>query len=95
MQPEVWDEAEQALDDIDFPASKQDVVAHAAGRGGRGEVIRLLQELPLGTYDNVEQVRRSVRINASASEGQTASDKAAKVRSSHSHRIAEHMRDRS
>jgi hypothetical protein len=95
MQPQVWDEAEQALNDIDFPASKEDVVAHAAGRSGRSDVIRLLQGMPLGTYDNLEQVRRSVRINASASEGQTDREKAAKVRSSHSHRIAEHMRDRS
>jgi hypothetical protein len=93
MQPQVWDDAEQALDDMDFPASKEAVVAHAAGRSGRDDVVRLLQGLPQGTYDNVEQVRRSVRINAAASEGQRQSDKAAKVRSPHSHRIAEHLRD--
>jgi len=79
------------LDDMDFPASKEELVAHAAGHTN---VIRLFQALPLGTYDNVEQVGRSIRINASASEGQTESEKAAKVRSPHSHRIAEHMRDR-
>jgi hypothetical protein len=95
MQPQVWDEAKQALDDMDFPASKEEVVAHAAGHGGRDDVIRLLRAMPLGTYDNIEQVRRSIRLNASAAEGQTQSEKAAKVRSPHSHRIAEHMRDRS
>jgi hypothetical protein len=93
MQPQVWDRAEQALNDMDFPASKEEVVAHAAARDGREEVIRLLQGLPQGTYDNVGQVRRSVRINAAASEGQTQSQKADKVRSPHSHRIAEHMRE--
>ena len=92
MQPQVWDEAKQVLDDMDFPASKEELVAHASGRTN---VIRLLQALPLGSYDNVEQVGRSIRINASAAEGQTESEKAAKVRSPHSHRIAEHMRDRS
>lgn len=95
MQPQVWDEARQALDDMDFPASKEEVVAHAAGRSGRDDVVRMLQALPQGTYDNIEQVRRSVRINPSASEGQDVSQKAAKVRSPHSHRIAEHMRDTS
>lgn len=93
MQPQVWDEAEKALNDIDFPASKEAVVAHAAGRTARDDVARLLQGLPVGDYENIEQVRRSVRINASASEGQTTSDKASKVRSPHSHRIAEHLRD--
>jgi len=91
MQPQVWDDAKQVLDDMDFPASKEELVAHASGHTN---VIRLLRALPLGTYDNVEQVGRSIRINASASEGQTESEKAAKVRSPHSHRIAEHMRDR-
>jgi hypothetical protein len=94
MQPQVWDQAAQRLNDMDFPASKEELVSHVAGSGPRDDVTRLLQELPLGTYDNVDQVRRSVRISASASEGQTESEKAAKVRSPHSHRIAEHMRDR-
>ncbi|MBX6750220.1 MAG: DUF2795 domain-containing protein [Micromonosporaceae bacterium] len=95
MQPQVWDEARQALDDMDFPASKEEVVAHAAGRGERDDVVRMLQALPQGTYDNIEHVRRAVRISPSASEGQGVSQKAAKVRSPHSHRIAEHMRDTS
>jgi hypothetical protein len=94
MQPQVWDEAEQVLNDMDFPASKEELVAHASGRSGHANVVRLFQALPLGTYDNVEQVWRSVRINASAAEGQTQSEKADKVRSPHSHRIAEHIRDR-
>jgi hypothetical protein len=95
MQPQVWDDARQVLDDMDFPATKEDLVAHASGRSGHANVIRLLRELPLGTYDNVEQVRQSIRINASAAEGQTPSEKADKVRSPHSHRIAEHLRDHS
>jgi hypothetical protein len=95
MQPQVWDEARRALNDMDFPASKEQVVAHAAGRSGRDDVVRMLQGLPQGTYDNIEQVRRSIRINPAAAEGQGVSQKAAKVRSPHSHRIAEHMRDTS
>jgi hypothetical protein len=94
MQPQVWDEAKQVLNDMDFPASKEELVAHASGRSPHANVIRLFQALPLGTYDNVEQVGRSIRINASAAEGQTQSEKADKVRSPHSHRIAEHIRDR-
>lgn len=94
MQPQVWDEAAKALDDMDFPASKEAVVAHAADRSGRDDVARLLRALPLGTYDNIEQVRRSVRLNPSAEEGQSPSEKAEKVRSPHGHRVAEHLRER-
>jgi len=93
MQPQVWDAARIALDDMDFPASKEELLAHAAGRTPRDDVARLLQELPLGTYENIGEVRRSVRISPSAEEGLTVSQKAEKVRSPHGHNVAEHLRD--
>jgi hypothetical protein len=93
MHPDVWKEAEKALNDIDFPAGKDDIVAHAAHRTDHEEVVRLLRVLPPGTYDNMVQVRRSVRIDPAAYEGQTTSQKVDQVRSRHSRRIAEHVRD--
>jgi hypothetical protein len=94
MHPDVWKEAEAALDDMDFPAGKDDIVAHAARHTDRAEVVRLLRGLPLGTYDNLVQVRRSIRVDPAAYEGQTASQKVDQVRSRHSRQIAEHLRDR-
>lgn len=94
MHPDVWNEAAKALNDMDFPAGKDDIVAHATRHTDRAEVVRLLRELPLGTYDNLVQVRRSVRVDPAADEGQTTSQKVDQVRSHHSRRIAEHLRDR-
>jgi hypothetical protein len=94
MHPDVWNETEKALNDVDFPAGKDDLVAHAAHRTDHEEVVRLLRALPPGTYDNLVQVRRSVRIDPAAAEGQTASQKVDQTRSHHSRQIAEHLRDR-
>jgi hypothetical protein len=94
MHPDVWNEAETALDDIDFPAGKDDIVAHAQRRTDHADVVRLLKALPPGTYDNLVEVRRSVRVDPAADEGQTTSEKVDQVRSRHSRQIAEHLRDR-
>ena len=93
MHPDVWNEAETALGDMDFPAGKDDIVAHAARRTDHAGVVRLLRALPPGTYDNMVEVRRSVRIDPAAYEGQTPSQKVDQVRSRHSRQIAEHLRD--
>ncbi|NUT36715.1 MAG: DUF2795 domain-containing protein [Hamadaea sp.] len=83
----------QALVDIDFPATKQDIVAHAEQAGTDREVIRVLRGLPLATYLNMSEVRRSVRINPADDEGHSASDKVAHSRSKHSHQVAEYLRE--
>ncbi|MBO0871525.1 MAG: DUF2795 domain-containing protein, partial [Micromonosporaceae bacterium] len=83
MQPRVWDEAAQALDDIDFPVGKDDIVTHASNRTDRPEVVRLLRAIPQGIYDNLGQVRQAVRIDPAWDEGQTPGRKAEQVRSPH------------
>ncbi len=93
MQPDVWEETAKVLDDMDFPAGKDDLAAHAGERTSSQEVLRLLRALPLGTYENLAEVRRSVRLDTAAEEGQTTSRRAEQNRSRHSHQIAEHLRD--
>lgn len=93
MQPDVWEDTTKALDDMDFPASEDDIVAHAAQRASRPEVLRLLRALPPATYENLAEVRRSVRLDTAAEEGQTASRRADQNRSRHNRQIAEHLRD--
>ena len=93
MQPEAWGKAAEALGDLDFPASKDAIVAHASARSGGQEVLRLLNALPLGTYENIAEVRRSVPLDIAADEGQTVSQRVDQNRSRHSRQIAEHVRD--
>jgi hypothetical protein len=93
MQPDVWDAASQALDDVDFPIGKDDIVTHASNRTDRPEVVRLLRAMPQGIYRNLTEVRRAVRIDPASGEGRTAGRKADQARSPHNRKIAEYLRD--
>lgn len=93
MQAEVWEKAAAALDDMDFPAGKDDIVSHVSERAGSQEVLRLVRALPLGTYENLAEVRRSVPLDPAAEDDQTASRRVDQNRSYHSRQIAEHLRD--
>lgn len=54
-------EIKDLLSDLDFPASKQQIVEHTRGRGGPGTAAeRALAALPLGDYANRGEVLRSV-----------------------------------
>lgn len=87
-----WAHLQQALNDLDFPATKDEIVTHARQRGDR-EAVDLLRTLPVATYLNIAELRASVRLDAAADDGQTAALKAEQARSHHSHHIAEHMRE--
>jgi Protein of unknown function (DUF2795) len=87
-----WTDVRETLSDLDFPATKEQVVAHAERRGGSPAALRLLRSLPREAYRNISEIRSSVDIDAAADEGQTADLKAREVRSRHDHRIAEHLR---
>jgi hypothetical protein len=71
------EEFRAALAAADFPAGKDDLVGTAA-EGGAGErVFAGLRSLPLGEYDNVDEVVRSVdTVEAS---GTTSSEHAAQA----------------
>ena len=45
-----------ALGDITYPASKQDLIAHAITEGADDSVLETLERLSEGVYDGVEQV---------------------------------------
>jgi hypothetical protein len=48
------------LNDLDYPAAKEDVVRHAESRGAPEEVLRALRALPLGDYASRDELGRSV-----------------------------------
>ena len=54
------DEVFQSLNDLDYPASKEDVVRHAETRGASEDVLRVVRALPLGDYASRDELRRSL-----------------------------------
>ncbi len=50
-----------ALSEVDFPATKDDILASAEAGGGSPDAIAALRSLPPAvSYDNVDEVVRSV-----------------------------------
>src|SRR3954452_23607230 len=88
-----WDGVAAALEDVDFPANKQDLVNHVRHRQADDRTVRLVRAMPLGVYRNISEVRSSVRLNPAADDGLDASQTAARARSPHSGRIAQHLRE--
>ncbi|MDQ7909495.1 DUF2795 domain-containing protein [Phytohabitans sp. ZYX-F-186] len=88
-----WNGVRAALDDLDYPARKEQVVGHAERRGAPAAAMRLLRGLPLETYRNLDEIRSSVPLDPAADDGQTPDERARRARSPHNHRIAQHLRD--
>ncbi|HEX5596962.1 MAG TPA: DUF2795 domain-containing protein [Micromonosporaceae bacterium] len=91
-----WIDITEALSDLDFPATKQDIVNHVRRRDAPEPVQRLLRALPLGTYLNISEIRSSAPPRPDVDEGLSASEQAHKARGRHTHHgklVAEHLRD--
>lgn len=54
------DEVFEPLNDLDYPASKEEVVRHAEQRSAAEAVLRALRALPLGDYASRAELRRSL-----------------------------------
>jgi hypothetical protein len=63
----VWHRLRKVLNDIDFPADKDDLVAHAEQRGADEAVLRLLRALPIAEYRNISELRSSVPLDPTES----------------------------
>jgi hypothetical protein len=93
MRVQGTDEIRSVLDDLDFPASKEQVVEHARHASSPGSnAERALAALPPGDYANVGEVLRSVP--ADPAPGRTESERMAQHRQHRKPLLAEHMRDR-
>jgi len=88
-----WGAVAEALRDFDFPGNKQDLVNHVRARNADDQTVRLIRALPVGVYRNISEVRSSVPLDPAADDGQDTADRAARARSPHSGRIAQHLRD--
>lgn len=49
---------EQSLADLDFPASKDDIVRHVEEHGAP-EALHWVRSLPIAEYANLDEVKRS------------------------------------
>lgn len=87
-----WTHVQEALRDLDFPATKEEIVRHAEGYGDR-TTVRMARALPLATYRNMGEIRSSVPLDPAQDEGLTPADEVRRARSPHDHRIAQHLRD--
>ncbi|WP_156765937.1 DUF2795 domain-containing protein, partial [Mycobacterium sp. E342] len=52
----------QCLNDVDFPANKQDLLEAAGRNGCNDDTIRAMRAIPPETYNNAAQVAASVTI---------------------------------
>ncbi len=52
-----------ALNRVDFPASKEDLVVHAEQSNAPEDVQKALRTLPPVDYRNVDEVIRSVKVD--------------------------------
>jgi hypothetical protein len=64
MTKDTFAEVQKLLEDLDFPADKEAIVAHAAERGGDPDsaAVKALRAMPLATYRNMSEIRSSVDL---------------------------------
>ncbi len=84
---------EQALADLDYPATKDGIVDYAKAREMDEDVYRQLRALPVATYQNTKEVLRSVPADADDERNQDMEEKA-NERRHHTHpHLAETMKE--
>lgn len=54
------------LDEVDFPASKDELIEAAGARGAPAQVLKALRAMPPVDYGNREEVARSARTDEDA-----------------------------
>jgi hypothetical protein len=71
MSDDAFSDVQALLDDLDFPADKAAIVAHAEQRGGAHDsvAVRALRAMPLATYRNMSEVRSSVDLDPGQTPG--------------------------
>jgi uncharacterized protein DUF2795 len=92
MRVQSTDEIRSVLNDLDFPASKEQVVEHARRASTSGsDAERALAALPVGEYANVGEVLRSVPVDPAPE--RTESERMEQHLQHRKPLLAEHMRD--
>jgi hypothetical protein len=71
MSHDTFTEVQHLLEDLDFPADKDAIVAHVAQRGADADspAARALRAMPLATYRNMSEIRSSVDLGPDETPG--------------------------
>ena len=64
MTADTFAEVQTLLEDLDFPADKDDIVRHAEQRGADHDsaAVRALRAMPQASYRNISEIRSSVDL---------------------------------
>ncbi|SHG62282.1 DUF2795 domain-containing protein [Streptoalloteichus hindustanus] len=79
-----------ALNEVDYPISKEDLVAHVERRRADDDVVAAIRACPLGDYANFTEVIGAVPLDPAPE--RTASERAEQARHGPK-RVAQHERD--
>jgi hypothetical protein len=82
-----------ALDQVDFPAGKDDLLAAAQDAGASPEVLKALRGVPPDEYANRDEVARSVRLDPDYDVQTSASQKAEQQRQGGRQGQSQHLRE--
>jgi hypothetical protein len=69
MDMEQWDKVAAALQAVDYPANRQDLVNHARQARTDEQTVAVLRALPVGIYRNLVDVRLRSDTQAAAGPG--------------------------
>jgi hypothetical protein len=83
------DRLRAVLNDVDYPADKDQLLEHAQRNAADDETVRALRSIPPVTYGNFQEVLQSVPLDPGRDESQRAAQ-----RRTHTHpRLAEQAKD--
>lgn len=82
-----------AVQDADFPATKDQLVAVAQAADARDQVLQALQALPPVEYDNREDVAHSVRLPVDSDLDHSKAQRNDQLRGGGKHGLSGHLRD--
>lgn len=86
-------EVRRALDDVDFPADKSDILASAQRSNASEEVLGALRALPREEYRNRDDVVHSVRLDPDSDVTLTPGQQGEQARLGGKHGLSQHLRD--
>ena len=87
-------EVVDALKDVDFPATKDELVAAASkASGGSEEVVAALRAIPPDEYANKEEVAPSVRVDPASDLDLSPAQRAEQARKGGRPGQSQHLRD--
>jgi hypothetical protein len=87
------DEVLGALEDVDFPADKTQLLEAARSAGASGDVISALRGIPPETYTNRDDIVHSIRTDPDSDLGHTAAQRGEQARQGGKPGLSQHLRE--